>query len=83
MKSKQSKEDMIKSEAEEVLSLIRGAWQLGRSAITGRYWLQSGGLGLGGPSKNVAENVVVYLLERGLITKDDKPEGYREDYSLA
>lgn len=75
MKTKKQNDylEMIKSQEEEVLSLMRSDWQLGESRITGRPWLQKGGLGSGGISKNVNFRVIEVMLEKGkiFIERDD------------
>jgi hypothetical protein len=53
---------------QEVLTLMGHGWQLGLDVtMSGRPWLQKGGLSKGGPSKDVLRGTFDALRSRGLI----------------
>lgn len=76
------KESEVTEQADEVLSLMRGDWGLGTSPINGKHWVQQGGCGLGGTSKNVHHQVMDYLLSRSFVVPVDVMEGQRQDYQI-
>jgi hypothetical protein len=46
----------------EVVYLMANGWELGLDiGIIGRYWIQKGGLGYGGESRNVHGNTAYFL----------------------
>ena len=59
--------DKIDSEQEEVLSLMRKGWELGRSTLTGKYWIQEGGLSSGKTSLTIHLRTIEVLIEKNLI----------------
>lgn len=76
------KQDEVVVQAQELLSLMRTGWGLAKSPITGKYWAQKGGCGLGGPSKNVHHQVMEYLLHREDVKPIEVLPGQRQDYEL-
>jgi len=55
----------------EVLRMMLVGWQLGhRGGLTGGYWLQKGGCGKGGESKDVNSLTICGLRDRGMIEVD-------------
>ena len=53
---------------QEVVDLMREGWELGVSTdFTGRCWLQKGGCGKGGETKDVRSTTVGALREAGVI----------------
>lgn len=56
---------------QELVDLMKSDWQLGKSmGFSGRYWLQKGGCGKGGESKDVNANTAYALYKAGLIAVD-------------
>lgn len=56
---------------QHVIDRMKQGWQLGNSmTIGGRFWIQSGGCGSGGPSEDVNANTVQALVKRRLIDVD-------------
>lgn len=52
----------------EVIDLMGEGWELARSmGFDCRYWIQKGGAGYGGESKNVNANTGYSLYKKGLI----------------
>ena len=76
------KENEIVEQADEVLSLMRVDWGLAKSPITGKFWVQQGGCGLGGPSKNVHNQVLEYLLSKSVVESVCTLEGHRQEYQI-
>lgn len=64
---------MSENKQEEILSLMKTDWELGKSAVTGRFWAQKGGLSSGGISLNFNERDVHALLDQNKIkvSRDD------------
>ena len=58
----------------EVLALMGEGWELGRNMTSfhSHSWLQQGGCGRGGPSKEVHGNTVNALLRKGLIKTKER-----------
>ena len=55
---------------QEVVNLINDGWELGmQTGLTGRYWIQKGGLCCGGESKNISSATVHALEREGLIIR--------------
>jgi len=51
-----------------VISLMQKGWELGRSlTIDGRAWMQKGGLGKGGESRDVRITTLLALQDKGLV----------------
>jgi hypothetical protein len=57
----------IADEQEEVPSLLRQGWELGRSCLTGKYWAQAEGLSSGKTSITINARTIEILLEKGII----------------
>ena len=76
------KENEIMEQADEALSLMREGWGLAKSPITGKLWVQQGGCGLGGPSKNIHHQVLEYLLSTSVVMPLDAREGQRQEYQI-
>jgi len=56
-----------------VVDAMRNGWQLGEGMdFRGRTWLQQGGCGRGGTTKEVRANTVSALLRAGAIKKDEE-----------
>jgi hypothetical protein len=71
----------LEEQAQEILSLLRSNWAMGKSPTTGRFWLQEGGLASGGNSRNVAEDVIEYMTTNAYIKSDGETRlGYRVEY---
>ncbi len=52
----------------EIVDLMRNGWELGSSmSLNGGDWIQKGGLGRGGESKNVNANTSYALYKKGVI----------------
>ena len=68
------------TDAFEIITLMQDGWQLGTSA--GRMgcprstWIQQGGLGCGGKTKNVHYSTLKAMLRKGLIVADEKRPNY-------
>lgn len=53
---------------EEILRLLKEGWELGIDmGITGSWWMQKDGLGMGGPSRHVHAASARALRQKGLI----------------
>lgn len=63
----------INEQEEEVLSLLRQGWELGKSCVTGNYWAQQDGLSSGKTAIGIHFRTIEFLLEKGLIyiARDD------------
>lgn len=60
----------LTSKQQEVLDMMASGWELGSSTTTdGHAWIQQGGIGKGGKSKNVHTGTVQALYDRKLITQ--------------
>ena len=58
---------------QEVIDLINQGWELGSdTTINGRCWMQKGGLGKGGESKNVSHSTVHVLEYLGYIERGER-----------
>ena len=54
----------------EIVNLMRNGWELGGSMSgSGGDWIQKGGLGKGGDSKNVNANTTFALYKKGVICR--------------
>lgn len=61
----------LSAQQEEALKLMREGWQLGvDTTFSGGAWLQKGGCGYGGESKNISLATVHALSKKGLIDVD-------------
>ncbi|MFA5306526.1 MAG: hypothetical protein WC365_03690 [Candidatus Babeliales bacterium] len=66
----------------EVIKLMANGWELGLDiGLTGRYWMQQGGCGRGGESKNIHANTIYFLNHKKLI-KSTKREFPLEHFEL-
>lgn len=66
-----SKKVKLSDKQKEVILNARNGWQLGRSSsLNPRAWMQKGGLGKGGESKDISFNIWNALLRRHLIEQD-------------
>ncbi len=52
----------------EIVGLMRNGWELGTEiALSGRAWIQKGGLGKGGEYKNINGNTIYALQMKGVV----------------
>lgn len=66
----------------EVLKLMADGWELGLDiGISGRYWMQQGGCGKGGESRNLHTNTIYFLIRKNMISRT-KREFPLEHYAL-
>ena len=53
---------------QEVVNLLSDGWEIGHSlTFDGRFWIQKGGAGRGGESKNLNANTACALIKAGII----------------
>jgi hypothetical protein len=57
----------IEEQKSNIIRLLSDNWVLGKSPISGRFWMQKDGLGSGGISIGVSIEAVLYLNERDII----------------
>jgi hypothetical protein len=61
----------------DIIGRMRNGWGLGRSTWFGnRTWIQDGGIGRGGESKNINRDTADTLESKGLIKRDENQNGY-------
>lgn len=63
-----SKDRLSKAQA-EVVRLMRSGWELGKTRhnLNVRVWMQKGGLGYGGPAKDIAFSTFWVLLKKKIV----------------
>lgn len=66
----------------EAIDLLGKGWELGRSPISGNLWMQENGLGSGGNSKNMDENVLTSLLSKGIIIELETEKGLLTKFKI-
>lgn len=67
---------------QEVVELMRSGWELGQGMnLYGRTWLQKGGCGRGGDTKNIS-SATLFALRKANAIKVKKREWSLETYEL-